>query len=88
VLKAIVGFVDWKLPMQQALDLPNMIARGSGFYSEPARFAPGVVAGLAAKGVALRAGGAEGSGLHGVMKVKGGYEGGADDRREGVAVGY
>lgn len=88
VLKAIVGFIDWKLPMQQALDLPNLVARGGGFYSEPSRFAPGVVAGLAAKGVTLRAGGAEGSGLHGIMKVKGGYEGGADDRREGVAVGY
>ena len=88
VLKAIVGVIDWKLPMQQALDLPNLIARGSEFYSEPARFAPGVVSGLAAKGVTLRGGGAEGSGLHGVMKVPGGYEGGADDRREGVAVGY
>ncbi len=88
VLKAIVGFIDWKLPMQQALDLPNLVARGSAFYSEPSRFAPGVVAGLAAKGVTLRAGGAEGSGLHGIMKVKDGYEGGADDRREGVAVGY
>ena len=88
VLKAIVGFIDWKLPMQQALDLPNLVARGGGFYSEPSRFPPGVVAGLAAKGVTLRAGGAEGSGLHGIMKVKTGYEGGADDRREGVAVGY
>jgi gamma-glutamyltranspeptidase/glutathione hydrolase len=88
VLKAIVGFIDWKLPMQQALDLPNLVARGAGFYSEPSRFAPGVVPALAAKGVTLRAGGAEGSGLHGIMKVKGGYEGGADDRREGVAVGY
>ena len=74
--------------MQQALDLPNLITRGPSFYSEPTRFAPGVVDGLAAKGVTLRAGGAEGSGLHGVMKVPGGYEGGADDRREGVAVGY
>jgi gamma-glutamyltranspeptidase/glutathione hydrolase len=88
VLKAVVGVIDWKLPMQQALDLPNLIARGPLFLSEPDRFAPGVVDGLAAKGVTLRAGGAEGSGLHGIMKVKGGYEGGADDRREGVAVGF
>jgi gamma-glutamyltranspeptidase/glutathione hydrolase len=88
VLKAVVGVIDWKLPMQQALDLPNLVARGAGFYSEPDRFAPGVVAGLAAKGVTLRGGGAEGSGLHGIMKVKCGYEGGADDRREGVAVGF
>ena len=88
VLKAIVGFIDWKLPMQEALDLPNLVARGANFYSEPKRFAPGVVDALAAKGVTLRPGGAEGSGLHGIMKVKTGYEGGADDRREGVAVGY
>ena len=89
VLKAIVGVIDWKLPMQEALDLPNLIAHGAGFYSEPSRYPPGVVAGLAAKGVVFQsAGQAEGSGLHGVMKVPGGYEGGADDRREGVAVGY
>jgi len=89
VLKAIVGFIDWKLPMQEALDLPNLIARGAGFYSEPSRYPPGVVEALAAKGVVFKnPGQAEGSGLHGVMKVPGGYEGGADDRREGVAVGF
>ncbi|MFI4936600.1 MAG: gamma-glutamyltransferase family protein [Caulobacterales bacterium] len=89
VLKAIVGVIDWKLPMQQALDLPNLIARGAGFYSEPGRFAPGVVDALTAKGVTFQgASGAEGSGLHGIMKVPAGYEGGADDRREGVAVGF
>ncbi|HEY3797494.1 MAG TPA: gamma-glutamyltransferase family protein [Caulobacteraceae bacterium] len=89
VLKAIVGFIDWKLPMQQALDLPNLVARGPVFAGETDRFPPGVISGLAAKGVTLRSGGgAEGSGLHGIMKVPGGYEGGADDRREGVAVGF
>ncbi|HWF78338.1 MAG TPA: gamma-glutamyltransferase [Caulobacteraceae bacterium] len=89
VLKAIVGFIDWKLPMQQALDLPNLVARGPAFYGEADRFPPAVVKELAAKGVVFQAArGAEGSGLHGIMKVKGGYEGGADDRREGVAVGY
>ena len=89
VLKAIVGVIDWKLPMQEALDLPNLIARGGDFYSEPGRFPPGVVDALRAKGVTFQAArGAEGSGLHGIMKVKNGLEGGADDRREGVAVGY
>jgi gamma-glutamyltranspeptidase/glutathione hydrolase len=89
VLKAIVGIIDWKLPMQEALDLPNLVARDAAFYSEPGRFAPGVVDGLKAKGVTFQsARGAEGSGLHGIMKVPAGYEGGADDRREGVAVGY
>ncbi|HTX49757.1 MAG TPA: gamma-glutamyltransferase [Caulobacteraceae bacterium] len=89
VLKAIVGVIDWKLPMQEALDLPNLIAHGADFYSEPGRFSPGVVDALKAKGVTFQSTrGAEGSGLHGIMKVPGGYEGGADDRREGVAVGF
>lgn len=89
VLKAIVGVIDWKLPMQEALDLPNLIARGADFYSEPGRFPQGVVDALKAKGVTFQtARGAEGSGLHGIMRVKNGLEGGADDRREGVAVGY
>jgi gamma-glutamyltranspeptidase/glutathione hydrolase len=45
-----------------------------------------VVAGLAAKGVVLRAGGgAEASGLHGVLMTPKGLTGGADPRREGMA---
>ncbi|MCA6330804.1 MAG: hypothetical protein IM641_02290, partial [Phenylobacterium sp.] len=44
------------------------------------------VEGLAARGVVLvGAGGAEGSGLHGVMATPQGLSGGADPRREGVA---
>ena len=43
---------------------------------------------LAAKGVALTAArGAEGSGLHGVQATPQGLVGGADRRREGVAMG-
>lgn len=85
-LKALVGVLDWKLSMQEAVALPNMIARGDTYASEPAKFAPGVVDGLAAKGVKVMAGfGGEGSGLHGIMVTPKGLEGGADPRREGVA---
>ncbi|MFM1958913.1 MAG: gamma-glutamyltransferase [Pseudomonadota bacterium] len=85
-LKALVGVLDWKLPMQEAVALPNLIARGAPYLSEPAKFAPGVVEGLAARGVVLTgSGGAEGSGLHGVMVTPQGLSGGADPRREGVA---
>ncbi len=85
-LKALVGVLDWKLSMQEAVVLPNLIARGPRYLSEPTRFAPGVVEGLAARGVVLRgSGGAEGSGLHGVMVTPQGLSGGADPRREGVA---
>jgi gamma-glutamyltranspeptidase/glutathione hydrolase len=88
VLKGIVGVLDWKLTMQQAVALPNLVALGDSYISEPEKFAPGVVDGLAAKGVTLHSGyGVEDSGLHGVIVREGGLEGGADPRREGVAKG-
>lgn len=88
-LKTLVGVLDWKLPMQQAIELPNLIARGEVYDGEVGKFAPGVVAGLALRGVELVSGtGAEGSGLHGVEAVPGGLRGGADPRREGVARGF
>ncbi|CAN7200130.1 gamma-glutamyltransferase family protein [Phenylobacterium sp. LjRoot219] len=88
-LKALVGVLAWRLPMQAAIDLPNLIARGQVYDAEIGKFAPGVVAGLAARGVQLTTGsGAEGSGLHGVEVVPGGLRGGADPRREGVARGF
>ena len=87
-LKAVVGILDWKLSMQDALALPNLIARGDNYASEPAKYAPGVVDGLKAKGVVFTGFGGEGSGLHGVIVRPGGkLEGGADPRREGVARG-
>ena len=88
VLKGIVGVLDWKLTMQQAVALPNLVAIGDNFISEPEKFPPGVVEGLAARGVKLSTGrGVEDSGLHGVIARPNGLEGGADPRREGVAVG-
>lgn len=88
-LKALVGVLDWKLPMQDAVALPNLIARGETYASEPAKYAPGVVDALAAKGVKVTAGGGgEASGLHGIMATPAGLAGGADPRREGVAKGF
>jgi len=89
VIKTAVAVLDWHMSMQDAAALPNLIARGGSIQSEPKRYAPGVVDALAAKGLKVSAGfAAEGSGIHGVIKRAGGYEGGADPRREGVAVGY
>lgn len=88
-LKTLVGVLDWRLSMQAAIDLPNLIARGDVYDAEVGKFAPGVVAGLALREVNLVSGtGAEGSGLHGVEAVDGGLRGGADPRREGVARGF
>jgi gamma-glutamyltranspeptidase/glutathione hydrolase len=88
-LKTIVALLDWKLPMQQAIALPNLIASGSMYDAEVAKFPPRVVEGLAAKNVKLMQGfGAEGSGVHGIEVTPHGLRGGADPRREGVARGF
>jgi gamma-glutamyltranspeptidase/glutathione hydrolase len=85
-LKALVGVLDWKLPMQEAVSLPNLIAGGSFYAAEVEKFSPELRAGLEAKGVKLSSGfGAEGSGLHGIEVTPQGLRGGADPRREGVA---
>ncbi len=83
--KLLVGLLAWKLGMQEAIDLPNLIARGSSFAGEASKFAPGVVDALRAKGVEVRPGSGEDSGLHGVIVRRDGTtDGGADSRRDGV----
>jgi gamma-glutamyltranspeptidase / glutathione hydrolase len=84
--KALVGLLAWKLPLKEAIELPNLIARGNSFSGELDRFAPAVLAGLRERGIELKPGHAENSGLHGVVHLADGtYEGAADSRREGVA---
>ncbi|HEX8217020.1 MAG TPA: gamma-glutamyltransferase family protein [Allosphingosinicella sp.] len=84
VAKTLIGTIDWGLPMQEAIALPNLVARGAAFTGEIGRFPPGVVEALRARGVAIQSGAGEDSGLHGVYLRRGRLEGGADPRREGV----
>jgi gamma-glutamyltranspeptidase/glutathione hydrolase len=83
--KTLVGLLAWKLPMQDAIQLPNLIARGKDFFGEAAKFPPEVLDGLKARGVEVKPGRGEESGLHGVvLHADGRLEGAADPRREGV----
>ena len=87
VAKALVGFIDWKLPLQQAVALPNLVARGGSIAVEKGAD-PAIVAFLKDRGLPVRAGAGEDSGLNGVAVTAEGYEGVADPRREAVARGY
>jgi gamma-glutamyltranspeptidase/glutathione hydrolase len=86
VAKSLVGAIDWDLSMQQALALPNLVARGAAIGGEVDEFAPGVVAGLAERGIDLKPGQGEDSGVHAVMIRDGKVDGGYDPRREGVVL--
>lgn len=85
VSKALVGMIDWKLPVADAIALPNLVARGGSFNGEADKFAPDLRAAIAERGVTVRGGTGEDSGLHGVMIRNGAFDGGADPRRDGVA---
>ena len=84
--KSMVGAVDWGLPMQQAIALPNLVARGGSFRGEVSEFPQQVLQGLRARGIDLQPGQGEDSGLHGVIIRQGSVSGGADPRREGVVL--
>jgi gamma-glutamyltranspeptidase/glutathione hydrolase len=82
--KALIGLLAWDLPLQAAFDLPNMIARGTEVAGEAAKLPPDVLQGLVERGIAVKPGRGEESGLHGIAVRAGGFEGAADKRREGV----
>ncbi len=84
VAKALVGTLAWDLSMQDAINLPNLVARGDGFGADTQMFSPELRARLEAAGVTLRPNASENSGLHGVLWREGRWDAGADPRREGV----
>ncbi len=82
--KALIGLLLWDMPLQAAFDLPNIIARGSDVFGEASKIPPDVLSGLLERGIEVKAGRGEESGLHGVAVHGGRFEAAADRRREGV----
>jgi gamma-glutamyltranspeptidase/glutathione hydrolase len=89
VLKTLIATLDWHMTMQAAISLPNLVAHGDHFTAESARFAPELLNGMLQRGLNPQPVQFEESGLQGVLvRADGSYEGGADPRREGVALSY
>lgn len=84
-IKALLGVLAWDLTMQQAIELPNLIASGSSFFGEAPKFPPAALAELKDRGIEVKPGRGEESGLHGfILRADGRVDGGADPRREGT----
>ena len=91
VAKTLVGIMDWKLDVQQAISLPNFGSRNGPTELEKGQVSGALVDALKARGHDVREVDM-GSGLQGIVRVqlpdgRWGWSGGADPRREGVALG-
>lgn len=82
--KTLLGWLFWDLPLDQAIALPNLVARGERFDGEADAFTPTLRQELADLGVPVLPGSGEDSGLHGVQLRSGRLHGAADPRREGA----
>ncbi len=101
-LMVILGVVDWQLDVQQAIDLPRAFNRGRDvseaeilYFDAPSLEAlygrSGLVDSLEAMGHRLlrpKQGYRGVGGVHAIVVESGRVTGGADPRREGVALGY
>jgi len=86
VAKTLVGILDWKLDPQVAVDLPNVGSRNGPTELEAGTEAEGWKAALEAKGHEVRLIN-QNSGIQAIVVTPTGLVGGADSRREGVAIG-
>ena len=85
VTQSLIGLIDWGMSMQETIDMPRALNRNWVTELEERR-------GLENEAQALEHMGHEvkvqklNSGLHGIRRVDGRLEGGADKRREGVVI--
>ncbi|WP_313203026.1 gamma-glutamyltransferase [Pseudomonas sp.] len=86
VNKVLIGLLDWHLDPQQAADLPNFGSRNAGTEVEAGLVSPALIRQLAAWGHEVTPMTMT-SGLQIIQRSGQGWAGGADPRREGVALG-
>jgi gamma-glutamyltranspeptidase/glutathione hydrolase len=87
VAKTLVAVLDWGATAQEAASLPNIVARGSTVSVETAADTGKAWSKLLGEaGFSVREVAGENSGLNLVVARERAFEGGADPRREGVAI--
>ncbi|PVZ39641.1 gamma-glutamyltransferase [Pseudomonas sp. CC120222-01a] len=86
VNKALIGLLDWHLDPQQAANLPNFGSRNAGTEVEAGLASPALIRQLAAWGHEVTPMTMT-SGMQIIQRTAEGWAGGADPRREGMALG-
>jgi gamma-glutamyltranspeptidase/glutathione hydrolase len=85
VSKTILGVLDWGSTAQEAVDFPNVVARGPSVRVEVSvEPGPRIAEGLARRGYDVQEREGENSGLHVIVVRPELLDGAADKRREGV----
>jgi gamma-glutamyltranspeptidase/glutathione hydrolase len=86
VALTLVNVLDWDMDIQSAVAAPHMGSRNGPTELERGTPVERLAPDLERMGHSIRIRG-EASGLHGIMRTKDGWAGGADPRREGVVLG-
>jgi gamma-glutamyltranspeptidase / glutathione hydrolase len=87
VSQILIGMLDAKMTVKDAIAMPHEINMNGPTLLEASPNSDALAAQLTAMGHTVQVPRIEGSGLHGIQKVKGGYVGAADPRRDGIALG-
>ncbi len=85
VAKSIIAWADWGMDVQQAVSLPHLVNRFGTYDVELGTTAEGYVDALTELGFEVNPRDLT-SGLH-AIEIRDGLSGGADPRREGIALG-
>jgi gamma-glutamyltranspeptidase/glutathione hydrolase len=86
VVQAIIAHIDWGMDVQQAVSMPHLVNRFGSFDIEEGTEAETFADSLSALGFKVKIRGLN-SGLHAIAVTAQTLEGGADPRREGIALG-
>lgn len=86
VLKTIIAALDWKMDIQQAISLPNFVVLNDVIELEDRTSLTALKADLEKMGHKVKITDIT-SGLNGIMIANDNFKGGADPRRNGVAIG-